>query len=159
MLARHLRSLLRLSSVAPPLSPFSPLRCRQQVSRRLFPLAVRPRTLRWRAGLGGRRSTCWLRVRFVLSVRATLRRPPYAPLFGSLLAGALRASRSSLFPPAVVARVRCRPPFGRLRYGLHYGRGWCRLLSSPLSCWQGGAAASALSPSGTLARGIRRDLA
>lgn len=159
MLVRRLRSVLQSASVAPFLSPFSPLRLHQQVTRRLFPLAVRPRALRWRAGLGGRRATCWLGVRFVLSVRPTLRRPPYAPLSSSFLAGVLQASRSSLFPLAVIARGRCRPPIGRLRYGLYYERGWCRLLSSPLSCRQGGAAASALSPSGTLTRCIRSDFA
>lgn len=110
MLARRLRSSLRLSSVAPPLSPFSSLLHHHQAPPAFFPSPSARARFAGGLGSGGGGRLVGSVVRSVLSVRATLRRPPYAPLSSSLLAGVLPASRPSPFPPAVVARGRCRPP-------------------------------------------------
>ena len=163
VLARRLRSSLRLSSVAPPLSPFSPLLHRPRVPPAFFPSASALSRFAvaslsgWPRGAGGQ--PVGSVVRFALSVRATLRRPPYAPLSSSLLAGVLPASRPGLFPPAVCRPWPLRPPVGILATVSTYGRGRCRLLPSPPKQQSGRGGGFRPVALGTLPRGIRRDIA
>ena len=163
VLARRLRSLLRLSSVAPPLSPFSPLLHRPRVPPAFFPSASALARFAiaslsgWPRGAGGNPLALSCASFSPFALRSAVRPTRLSPAPCSR--GFFQQAAPAFSRPQFAARGRCgRLSAASLRSSPTGGAG-AACFHHPLSSRQCGAAASALSPSGTLARGIRRDLA
>ena len=144
-LRRSLRSLrFSITTKRPP--PFSPRRP-----------PARATLAGWARGAGGDLLALSCAPFSPFALRSAVRPTRLSPAPCSR--GVLQASRPSPFPPAVIARGRCRPPSAASATGSTTGGAGAACFHHPPSSRQGGAAASALSPSGTLPRGIRRDIA